>query len=242
MGFALPDVVIGRNSVLACLRAGKRPTCRLWMLRGGKGLEAIRAAAGGVPIEECDRARLDRMAGGAAHQGILLEAGPLPVLTPKEWLAKATAADAVAVILDGVQDPHNFGAIVRSAAAFGARGVLFAKDRSAPLSPAAVKSAAGAMEYIELVEAANLVRAMEEMKQAGFWIAALDAKASQTLWQADLTGRIGFVIGSEGKGVRRLVRDRCDYHLRIPLRGAISSLNASVSAAIALAECMRQRT
>jgi 23S rRNA (guanosine2251-2'-O)-methyltransferase len=211
------------------------------MLRGGKGLEAIRASAGSVPIEECDRGRLDRLADGVTHQGIVLEAGPLPVRTPKDWLAAETAADAIAVILDGVEDPHNFGAIVRSAAAFGARGVVFAKDRSAPLSTAAVKSAAGAMEYVDLIEAANLVRAVEEMKLAGFWIAALDAKAPRTLWEIDLKGRVGIVVGSEGKGVRRLVRERCDYHLRIPLGGAISSLNASVSAAIALAECIRQR-
>jgi len=145
------------------------------------------------------------------------------------------------VALDGVEDPHNFGAIVRSAAACGACAVLFGKDRAAPISAVSVKSAAGGMEYVDLVQATNLVRSLDALKKAGCWIAALDAEAPQDLWDADLTGRIVLVIGSEGKGIRRLVNEHCDLHLRIPLRGPITSLNASVSAAIALAECLRQR-
>jgi len=140
-----------------------------------------------------------------------------------------------------VQDPHNLGAVVRSAAACGAAGVLFAKDRSAPLSPAAVKAAAGAMEYVDLVQATNLARALGVLKKAGFWVAGLEAEGAKVLWDADLGGRMALVVGSEGKGIRRLVREQCDLLVRIPLTGPITSLNASVSAGIALAECVRQR-
>jgi 23S rRNA (guanosine2251-2'-O)-methyltransferase len=228
--------------VFECLRARKRTARRLFVLRGAKDIDAIRRTAGAVPIEECDRAGLDALAGGVAHQGVILEADPLPVLSERDLPRIPYSPDAVVVVLDGIEDPHNFGAIVRSAAACRAAAVVFGKDRAAPISPAAVKSAAGAMEYIPLVAATNLVRAIDALKQAGFWIAALDAAAPQLLWEADLSGRVALVIGSEGKGLRRLVRERCDFHLRIPLSGPITSLNASVSAAIALAECLRQRT
>jgi 23S rRNA (guanosine2251-2'-O)-methyltransferase len=119
--------------------------------------------------------------------------------------------------------------------------VVFGKHRSAPISPVSVQSAAGAMEYIELVRATNLARTLDGLKEAGFWIAALDPEGDQLLWKADLTGRIAIVVGSEGKGIRRLVLESCDFRLRIPLQGAITSLNASVSASVALVECLRQR-
>lgn len=228
---------------MECLRAKKRKAHRLFMLREAKGLEAVRHAAtrAGVPITESSRADLDRLLPDSVHQGVALQADPVPVLHAEVWARSPLPPDALVVALDGVEDPHNFGAIVRSAAACGAYAVLFGKDRAAPISPVSVKSAAGGMEYVDLVQATNLVRSLDTLKKAGCWIAALDAAASQNLWDADLTGRIVLVIGSEGKGIRRLVNQHCDLHLRIPLRGPITSLNASVSAAIALAECLRQR-
>ncbi|MCC6154343.1 MAG: 23S rRNA (guanosine(2251)-2'-O)-methyltransferase RlmB [Candidatus Hydrogenedentes bacterium] len=210
-------------------------------MRGAKDLDDIRAAAQGVPIEESDRNRLDQLSGGVVHQGVVLEADLLPLLDAGRWAKEDFADQAVVIILDGVEDPHNFGAIVRSAAACGANAVVFGKDRSAPLSSAAMKSAAGAMEYIDLVQATNISRTIDDLKKVGFWIAGLDADGEKTIWQADLKGRIALVVGSEGKGIRRLVREHCDFHLRIPLSGPITSLNASVSAAIAIAECLRQR-
>ncbi|MDZ4857397.1 MAG: 23S rRNA (guanosine(2251)-2'-O)-methyltransferase RlmB [Candidatus Hydrogenedentes bacterium] len=235
------DRVVGRIPVLECLRAGKRTARRLFVMRGAQGIDDVRAAAQGIPIEETDRNRLDQLSGGVVHQGVVLEADALPLLDAALWARGAFPDQAVVVILDGVEDPHNFGAIVRSAAACGACAVLFGKDRSAPISAAAMKSAAGAMEYIDLVQATNVSRAIDDLKKVGFWIAGLDAEADKSIWEADLKGRIGLVIGSEGKGIRRLVREHCDFHLRIPLSGPITSLNASVSAAIAIAECMRQR-
>jgi 23S rRNA (guanosine2251-2'-O)-methyltransferase len=235
------DRIAGRIPVLECLRAKKRRARRLFVLEGLKAIEEIRQAAGSVPIETSARTTLDKLSGGVVHQGVILEADPLPVLLAERWCELPFSTDAIAVVLDGVQDPHNFGAIVRTAAACGAIAVVYPKDRAAPLSTAAFKSAAGAMEYIDLVQATNLSRSLEDMKRVGFWIASFDPEAEQDIWDADLRGRIALVIGSEGKGVRRLVGERCDFRLRIPLPGAIDALNASVSAAVALIECLRQR-
>lgn len=233
--------VIGRIPVLECLRAGRRTFHALHLLRDAKGLDAIRAAAPGVPVLEHARHELDALAGGGVHQGVILETGPLPVLDADAWIETPAADDAVVVVLDGIVDPHNFGAIVRSASACGAAAVIFSEDRSAPLSATTAKSAAGALEYIPMVRARNLVRTIIKMKEAGYWVAALDAQGPDVLWNADLRGRTALVIGSEGKGLRRLVKQQCDLQLRIPLQGPITSLNASVSAAIALTECLRQR-
>jgi 23S rRNA (guanosine2251-2'-O)-methyltransferase len=234
-------LVLGRIPVLEALRARKRTPRKLWLLDGAQGVEGLLEAAGAVTVKRCDRRTLDDKAGGAVHQGVVLEATPLPALDLQEWLGRDLPADCVAVVLDGVEDPHNFGAIARTASATGAASVVFAKDRAAPLSPAALKSAAGAMEYVDLIEVTNIARSLERLKEAGFWTAALDASGDQSLWDADLKGRIALVIGGEGGGVRRLVLETCDFRLRIPIAGPITSLNASVSAGIALAECLRQR-
>ncbi len=226
---------------MECLRAKRRKVHAALLLRDGKGLEPIRDLASGVSITWSTRAELDALLPESVHQGVILRADPLPLHRIEDWARKPCPSDAIVVALDGVEDPHNFGAIVRSAAACGACAVVFGKDRSAPISPVSVKSAAGGMEHVDLVQATNLVRGLELLKEAGFWIAGLDADASQALWDADLKGRIVLVIGGEGKGIRRLVREHCDFHLRIPLPGAIANLNASVSAAVALAECLRQR-
>lgn len=237
-----PGIVFGRIPVLECLRARRRPPRRLYVLASAaRGLEEIIAAAAGVPVEETDRAGLDRLAAGGNHQGVVLHAEPTEVFDLVTWLERHPEPDAFAVMLDCVEDPQNFGAVIRSAAAFGAAGVLFGKDRAAPLSPAAVKAAAGGVEHVDLVQVTNLARAVEQMQKAGFWAAALDAGGQKTLWDADLTGRTLVVVGNEGDGIRRLVRDRCDFIVSIPMAGALSSLNASVSAAIALAECRRRR-
>ncbi len=233
------DKVVGRTPVLECLRAKKRRAKHLYVLKSARGLDEILEAAKGLPIHQRTRGGLDQIAAGVLHQGVVLEAAPLPLTPLAQWL---DTGPNLAVILDGVEDPHNFGAIVRSAAACGASGVLFGKDRAAPLSPAALKSAAGAMEYIDLVRVTNITRAIATLQDAGFWVAALEAEGDQTIWEPDLSGKIGLVIGAEGKGVRRLVRQQCDFHLRIPIQGPITSLNASASASIALVECLRQRS
>jgi 23S rRNA (guanosine2251-2'-O)-methyltransferase len=235
------DTIVGRIPVLEALRSGKRRGHCLYALRRARDLDELRAEAKGLPIEEVDRDELDRLAEGVTHQGVVLRADPLPILGLKEWLGWASSQGGLVVVLDGVEDPRNFGAIVRSASACGASAVLFAKDRAAPLSPASVKAAAGAMEYMDLIRITNVSRSLQSLKDAGYWTAALTAEGDQVLWDADFRGPMALVIGNEGKGIRPLVLAQCDLKLRIPLQGPITSLNASVSAAIALAECMRQR-
>jgi 23S rRNA (guanosine2251-2'-O)-methyltransferase len=235
------EIVVGRIPVLECLRARKRKALQLYILDSSRGLEEIGDAASHVPVERVSRSDLDRLSGGVTHQGVALKASPLPIRTLNDWLARDIANDAFVVILDCVEDPQNFGAIVRSAAACGAAAVIFPKDRSAPISATTMKSAAGAIEHIDLVQVPNIARAASQLKKHEFWIAALMPDAPQVLWEANLADRIALVVGNEGKGIRPLVKKQCDLSVRIPLTGEITSLNASVSTAIALAECVRQR-
>lgn len=235
--------VAGRIPVKECLEAGKRKPRHLWLQEGLKGVEPVRALLPPeTPVTLLKRQDLDTLAGCPVHQGIVLDADPLPILALETWIARQTEENTVMVALDNIADPHNFGAIIRSAAACGAAGVLFGKHRAAPLSPVALKSAAGAAEHIDLVQATNLSQDLQQLQKNGFWIAALDAEAPETIWEAPLEGKIVLVVCSEGKGIRPLVRKQCDFAMRIPLQGAITSLNASVSAGIALAECLRRRT
>lgn len=233
--------VAGRIPVLECLRARKRRARKLFYLGSAQGLEEILDAAAGIPVETRDRHALDQMTAGVPHQGVVLDAEPLPLLSVNDWLGRlGDAPQACALLLDGIEDPHNFGAVIRSAAAFGVSGVFFGKDRAAPLSTSTMKAAAGAVEHVPLVQVTNLSRGMRQLKEAGFWVSGLDASGDRLLWEADLRGRSLIVVGSEGEGIHRLVRESCDFLVRIPIEGAITSLNASVSAAIALAEWKRQ--
>lgn len=234
------ELITGRIPVLECLKARRRPARKLFVLGTGKGLDEIREAAKNLQIVEANRDLLDKISGEQVHQGVVLQAAPLPLIDLSVWIERSPA-EAFCAVLDEIEDPHNFGAIVRSAAALGAAGVIFGKDRAAPLSPAALKSAAGAMEHMPLIQVTNISRAVDELKKANFWCAALDADGEKDLWHADLKGRTAVVIGNEGEGLRRLVRESCDFAVRIPISGPITSLNASVSAALALAECARQR-
>lgn len=233
--------MIGRIPVLECLRAGRRRPLRLLLLRGGEGLEEIRRAARDVPCEELPRDQLDKITRGQVHQGVVLRAAPLPMPDLRGWLADNPGPDTFVVVLDEVADPQNFGAIIRSAAALGAAAVIFGKDRAAPLSPAAVKAAAGAAERIDLIQVPNIPNALKQLGGAGFWATGLAGEADRDLWDVDLTGRCALVFGSEGDGLRRLVRERCDHLARIPMHAGIGSLNVGACAAIALAECLRQR-
>lgn len=236
------DRIYGRQPVLECLRAGRRRAYKLYLLQDARGIEAIVAAAASVPVEHCGRRDLDRLTDDGTHQGVVLEVDPLPVASADSWDLGLLPQEAIVVVLDGVEDPRNFGAIARSACAFGALALVFGKDRAAPLSAAACKSAAGALEHLTLIQATNLVRAIDRLKESEFWVYALDADADGALWRTNLRGRVAIVIGAEGKGVRRLVREHCDSALSIPLSGPIASLNASTAAAIALAEIVRQRS
>jgi 23S rRNA (guanosine2251-2'-O)-methyltransferase len=201
------------------------------------------AAARRLPaLEMLSREEIDRwLPDGAVHQGIALSAEPLPALGVEDLAYAAENKDqAVVMVLDQVTDPHNVGAIVRSAAAFGALGVII-QDRNAPEETGTLaKSASGALERIPLVKVTNLARALEDLKKAGFWIAGLAGDAPVTLAGAKLTGKIAFVMGSDGEGLRRLTREHCDYLVKLPQTDLVESLNVSNAAAIALYEFARR--
>lgn len=237
----MSDFVVGRIPVLESLRAGKRVPIRLHVYKGARDIDAIVNAAAGVDIRRHDsRRELDRLSGGVLNQGVVLETGPLPVLSLDQWLERA-GNNPLVVVLDEIEDPQNAGAVVRTAAGFAASAVIFGKDRAAPLSPAMVKASAGGVEYVDLVRVTNIARALKTLNDAGIQTTGLAGEAKASVWETDFTGPSAIVIGSEGRGLRRLVRESCDRLVSIPMQGSITSFNASVSAAIAIAECARQR-
>lgn len=201
------------------------------------------ARAAGIAVQAVPRASLDRLAEGLRHQDILVQARERPGLDERELptLVEQAGGQALFLILDGVTDPHNLGACLRSAAAAGATAVLVPKDRSAPLNAAARKAAAGGAEQVPLIRVTNLARALDVLKQAGVWLVGLAGEAEESLYAHDLTGPLGLVLGAEGEGMRRLTRERCDYLARIPIVAAMESLNVSVAAGICLFETGRQR-
>jgi 23S rRNA (guanosine2251-2'-O)-methyltransferase len=209
-------------------------------------VDEIRALAGqrGVSILDASRTELDRLTGGALHQGVALTTPPFDYLHPDDLLRRAqeSAGPPLLVALDGVTDPHNLGAIARSAAAFGANGLLIPERRAAGVSAAAWKSSAGAFARLPVARATNLVRSLTAYADAGLMIAGLDGRGEIDLEALELgAGPLVLVVGAEGRGLSRLVAERCDVSVAIPLAGPVESLNASVAAGIALAEIARRR-
>ena len=239
--------VYGRHAVVAVLMNPRRHCRRLVALPEGKEAAealldgALAGRAAGLKLEILDRVRLEMLLPeGAVHQGLALQTEPLPPAFLEDVLAELppmpAAAPAVIVVLDQVSDPHNVGAILRSAAAFGARAVLLPEHGTPPVTGALAKAASGALERVPLVRVTNLARALDKLKDAGFWCVGLDESAEKPLAELDLGGRVALVLGAEGEGLRRLTRERCDFLARLPTRGPIASLNVSNAAAIALYE------
>ncbi len=239
------EQIEGRNPVMEALLAG-RTIDRLLVAEGTAPafLEKLKALAGqrNVRIELVDRARLDGLARSRAHQGVLALAPTRTYADVHDILTRATQTDpALVVALDGVEDPQNLGAIVRSCDAAGAHGVVLTERRSAPLGPGAVKASAGAVEHVPVARVVNLTRTLEELKEAGLWVYGTDGQGDRVYSEVDLTGPAVIVIGGEGRGLSRLVKERCDFLLRIPMFGRVNSLNASAAAAVILFEVRRQR-
>ncbi|HZH27426.1 MAG TPA: 23S rRNA (guanosine(2251)-2'-O)-methyltransferase RlmB [Azospirillaceae bacterium] len=240
------SLLFGVHAVSAALRNPSRNCRRLWatdMAAVGEALAdaAARGLSRPAPMI-VEKAMIDRLvSGGTVHQGVLLEADPLPEPDLSDLLTNP-AADAVLVVLDQVTDPHNVGAVLRSAAAFGAAGLVVTERHAPEVTGTLAKSASGALEVVPLVRVGNLARAIAEMREAGFWCVGLSERAERPLHEHDLSGRTALVLGSEGTGIRRLTAERCDALARLPTQGPIESLNVSVAAAISLYETARRRS
>ncbi|WP_067928191.1 23S rRNA (guanosine(2251)-2'-O)-methyltransferase RlmB [Alicyclobacillus shizuokensis] len=236
-------LLAGRRPVLEALKAG-RPISRIVVAEGAEGgsLQEIlaRARRAGIVVQRAPRASLARLA-GVQHQGVVAYAAAHTYAEFDEVLAPRPGSTPLLVLLDGVADPHNLGAILRTADATGVQGVVVAKRRSAPLSEVVAKAAAGALEYVPVARVSNLVQAMERLKSAGYWLVGTDVAAETGYTQVDYTGPTAVVIGAEGKGLSRLVKEHCDYLVRLPMQGSVQSLNASVAAGVLLYEVVRQR-
>ena len=237
------NLIAGRNAVRELLKSGKTID-KLYILKGSRdGLLTVifaEATRAGVPVVESDRAALDRMA--AANQGVIAQIPEREYASLEDILALAAERGEApfVVILDCVSDPHNLGAIIRSAEGAGCHGVIIPKRRSALLTPSAVKASAGAVEHIPVCKVANLSSAIEYLKENGLWIYALEADG-QPYDGVDYKGGCALVLGSEGDGVSRLVRENCDFVVSIPMRGKVNSLNVSNAAAVVLFEVAKGR-
>jgi 23S rRNA (guanosine2251-2'-O)-methyltransferase len=241
--------VYGRHPVAAALANPARRWRRLAVLadQEAEAAELVAAAAAerrgeGEAVEVLDRAAFDRLLpDGAVHQGWALEVEPLDSADLEDVLraVDVTQGRSIVIVLDQVSDPHNVGAILRSAAAFGASAVIVGEHGAPPATGALAKAASGALDSVPLVRAVNLARTLDRLKDAGFWCCGLDEAAPATLAGLDLGNRVVLVLGSEGGGLRRLLRERCDYLARLPTRPALPSLNVSNAAAVALYELMR---
>lgn len=233
----------GFHAVEEALEAG-RALERIVIARGrhGERVEEIvrQAKARGVPVRFEDRQQLDRLAGMQQHQGIVALAAAKPAAALEDLL-HAKNAQGLIVLLDGIEDPHNLGAIVRTALAAGASGVVIPERRAAGLSDTVERASAGALAHLPVARVKNLVRAMEELKEAGYWLVGLDERAEKKYDEVDLKGQVGIVLGREGEGLHELARKRCDFLVSIPTTGPVRSLNVSVAAGVMLFEVVRQR-
>ena len=236
-------LIYGINAVTEALRSGRVVSLRAGR-RNDQRLQRLLTLAEqtSVPVRRVSEDELDRESGGASHQGVVADISDRQSCDLDDLIRDAQATPpALLVVLDGIEDPHNFGAILRSVDAVGAHGVVRQTRHSAPLSGATSKASAGALSHVKIADVVNVARAVAELKEAGIWTVALAADAPQTYDKMDFTLPIAVVLGAEGTGVRRLVRERCDFLAAIPMKGHVDSLNVSVAAGVVLFEALRQR-
>jgi 23S rRNA (guanosine2251-2'-O)-methyltransferase len=235
-------LIYGINPVLEALRAGRVKELRVSERAGGRAIDAIKSAdREGIVVRRVTPGELDRLTHGGVHQGIAAEVRPVDRYDVADLVQGARDTPLI-VVLDGIEDPHNVGAILRTADAAGVDGVIRQSRRAAPLDGAAAKASAGAVSHVKVADVVNIARALEELKEAGVWTVGLTGDSAKRLDQVDLTIPTALVLGAEGSGLRRLVRDRCDWLASIPMKGHVQSLNVSVAAGIALFEAVRQRS
>jgi len=236
------DLIFGRNPVREALRAG-RPLNRLLLARGitPRVYHELAALAGerGVPVHSVERSALDRLTGGRAHQGVAAYVAGHAYVDVEDLLLGRD--QPLIVVANEIQDPHNLGAILRTAEAAGVDGVVIPARRAAALTGAVAKAAAGAASLVPVARVTNIARTLRFFKEKGLWVAGADAAAPTLLWEADLKGPLVLVIGGEAAGLGRVVREECDLLVRLPMHGRLNSLNASVAAALLIYEVLRQR-
>lgn len=240
------DRVEGKNPVFEAIRSGQSIN-KLYVEKDGEDAFTLRIVAmareKGIPVQYLERKKLDLLSKTRAHQGVILE------LAAREYsdiddllkIAEDKGEQPFLIVLDGITDPNNLGSIIRSAECSGVHGIVLPKRRSAPLNATVAKVAAGALEYVPVARVANLVQTLRSLKNAGLWIIGADMEGAEAYYDSNLTGPCTLVIGSEGEGLSRLVKDECDLLVRIPMKGNISSLNAGVAAALIMFEISRQR-
>jgi 23S rRNA (guanosine2251-2'-O)-methyltransferase len=237
-------IIIGRNPVLEALKSGRE----IEKLLVGKDAEgSIRKILGmakekGLSYQFVEKSALDRIADGKAHQGVIAHISTYEYCDVEDIidLAKSRGEDPFVIILDGIEDPHNLGAIMRTADGAGAHGIIIPKRRAAGITDVVAKASAGAVEYVAVAKVSNIAQTIDKLKEMGLWIGACDMDGAE-YDTADLKGSLALVIGAEGQGISRLVKEKCDFSLSIPMSGKITSLNASNAAAILMYEVKRQR-
>ena len=234
-------LIYGINPVLEALRAGRVKWLRVADRASGRAAEIVRAAdRDGVAIRRVSATELDRASRGGVHQGVVAELETSEALDVADLVAGASGPPLI-VVLDGIEDPHNLGAILRTVDAAGADGLVRQSRHAAPLGGVAAKASAGAVSHVKIAEVVNIARALQDLKEAGIWTVGLAGDAHKHYDELDLTLPTALVVGAEGEGLRRLVRERCDWLAAIPMRGHVGSLNVSVATGIALFEAVRQR-
>ena len=248
--FGSGEWIYGRRPVLESLRAGRRTFMEVILPPVEKGGEAddlaeirARAQSAGAVVRAATRDQLDSLTRGGHHQGVALKSTGYPYVGLED-IVRAVKEDenALVVMLDHLEDPQNVGSILRSADCAGACGVIIPEDRASGVTPAAVRASAGASEHLKIAKVVNLVRAIEELKKPGLWFTGLDfGTDARTYTDVDFKGRVGIVVGAEGSGISRLVRENCDFIAMLPMLGKVESLNAGVAGGIVLYEVLRQR-
>lgn len=238
-------IIYGQHAVASLLDTAPQRVLEVWLQDGRENRLSLRLraryASGSIPLHVLARDRLDALLGGVRHQGVAVRAAPGEVVDLERVLA-GVGPGTLLVLLDGVQDPRNLGAVLRSADGAGASAVIVPRSRGVSLTPAARKTASGAADNVPVVEVANLARAMTALAEAGVRLVGTSDDAARSVFETDLTGPVAVVLGAEDAGLRRLTRERCDDLMRIPMRGRVQSLNVSVAAGVCLYEALRQRT
>jgi len=244
------ETLYGHNSVYESLRAARRQFFHLTLADTARATGIIGdilalAEAASLPAERAPRRDLDRMVGKVNHQGVVLEAGEYPYVGIDDMLVEARRRNEppLLLLLDQVQDPQNVGSLLRTAEAVGVHGSVIQQRRAAGITPAVVRASSGAVEHLLVAQVANLTDAIEQLKACDVWVVGLEATRRAKLYDhADLKGPLALVVGSEGKGLRRLVQERCDFIARLPMRGRVTSLNVAVAGSVVLYEAWRQRS